>query len=81
MKVVVEMTSEEFQEFMAWKRDKDMYEKDIEKLHREIDLMAKQVNWSVAPDPKKPGKYKIIDQDHLSDLYDAASVVIGWEVE
>jgi hypothetical protein len=27
---------------------------------------------SVEPDPKKPGKYKIIDQDHMHDLYDLA---------
>ena len=72
MKIVVEMTSEEFQEFLAWKADQKQYERKTEQLGRKYDLMVKGVFWSVEPDPKKAGKYKIVDQDHMHDLYDLA---------
>lgn len=65
MKIVVEMTSEEFTEFMDWRKDKQKYEKKIPALKS----FAKKVDWAVEPDPKKPGKYKIKDQDHMDDLY------------
>lgn len=65
MKIVVEMTSEEFQEFLAWKADQKRYERKTEQL-------VKGVFWSVEPDPKKAGEYKIVDQDHMHDLYDLA---------
>ena len=73
MKIVVEMTSEEFQEFLAWQKDKKEYDRELEKVGKDYELMAKQVLWAVEPDPKKPGKYKIIDQDHMADLFDAAT--------
>ena len=73
MKIVVEMTSEEFQEFMAWQGDKAKYEKKERKVNGQIEHMSKQVLWAVEQDPKKPGKFKIVDQDHMADLYEAAS--------
>ena len=77
MKIVVEMTSEEFQEFLEWKKDKRLYDKEIEQADKELNLMAKQVLWAVAPDPKKHGKYKIVDHDHMEDLFDAATEMIS----
>ena len=72
MKITVEMTSEEFQEFMTWKKDKDIYDREIEQADKDLTLMAKQVIWAVEEDPKKPGKYKIVDQGHMADLFDYA---------
>ena len=77
MKIVVEMTSEEFQEFLKWKKDKRLYAGEIEQANKELNLMAKQVLWAVAPDPKKNGKYKIVDHDHMADLFDAATEMIS----
>lgn len=77
MKIVVEMTSEEFQEFLEWKKDKRLYAKEIEQADKELNLMAKQVLWAVEPDPKKNGKYKIVDHDHMADLFDAATEMIS----
>ena len=72
MIIHVEMTSEEFQEYLAWQGDKTKYEKQEKKVNNQMELMAKQVTWAVEEDPKKPGKYKIVDQDHMADLYDTA---------
>lgn len=77
MKIVVEMTSEEFQKFLEWKKDKRLYAKEIEQADNELNLMAKQVLWAVEPDPKKNGKYKIVDHDHMADLFDAATEMIS----
>ena len=73
MKIVVEMTSEEFQEFLAWQGDKAKYEKEVKKSRSHVERMAKQVLWAVEEDPKKPGKFKIVDQDHMADLHEEAS--------
>ena len=77
MKIVVEMTSEEFQEFLEWKKDKRLYDREIEQADKELNLMAKQVLWAVELDPKKNGKYKIVDHDHMADLFDAAMEMIS----
>lgn len=77
MKIVVEMTSEEFQEFLEWKKDKRLYAQEIAQADKELNLMAKQVLWAVEPDPKKSGKYKIVDHDHMADLFDAATEMIS----
>ena len=77
MKIAVEMTSEEFQELLEWKKDKRLYDKEIEQADKELNWMAKQVLWAVEPDPKKNGKYKIVDHDHMADLFDAATEMIS----
>ena len=76
MKIVVEMTSDEFQEFLSWQKDKKEYDRELEKVGRDYELMAKQVLWAVKPDPKQPEKYKIVDQDHMADLFDAATEML-----
>lgn len=73
MKITVEMTAEEFKEFMAWRSDKDAYEKEIDKAYGDRELLHKKILWAVQPDPKKPGKCKIIDHDHATELVDMAN--------
>ena len=77
MKIVVEMTSEEFTEFLEWKKEKSLYDREIEDADKQLTLMAKQVIWAVEKDPKKPGKYKIVDHDHMADLFDEATEMIS----
>ena len=73
MKIHVEMTSDEFQEFLSWKADKKMYEKDIEKTNKKCEVLHQKVIWAIEPDPKKPEKVKIADQEHAAELLDMAN--------
>ena len=68
MEVTVNMTAEEFLEFVAWGKDRDYYEKELNK--REI--LAKKTCCAIDADPKKPGKVKIIDQEHAAELLEMA---------
>lgn len=68
MEITVKMTVEEFQQFVAWQKEQDYYEKELDK--REI--LAKKTCWAIDADPKKPGKVKIIDQDHAAELLEMA---------
>ena len=70
--VHVEMTTEEFQEFMAWKKDKACYEKELGKVHRKADTIADKVLNAIEPDSDKEGYCKVADEDHLSELYEMA---------
>ena len=75
MKIVVEMTAEEFQEFLAYRSDRDHFDKEEDKIWKKYELFAKKVLWTIEPDPKHPGKCKIIDQDHATELHEMANEV------
>ena len=70
MMVTVQMSADEFQEFIAWRKDKEGYDRELEKADRQLLLVLKKVSYTVEPDPKKPGKFKIGDQDHAEELLD-----------
>ena len=70
MMVTVQMSADEFQEFIAWRKDKESYDRELEKADRQLLLVLKKVSYTVEPDPKKPGKFKIGDQDHAEELLD-----------
>lgn len=72
MNVTVTMTAEEFQQFVAWRKELDYYEKELDKETAKRELMAKKVCWGVEEDPKRPGKVKIIDQEHAAELLEMA---------
>ena len=67
MEITVKMTVEEFQQFVAWQNEKEL-DKELNK--REI--LAKKTCWAIDADPKKPGKVKIIDQEHAAELLEMA---------
>lgn len=69
MKIIVEMTAEEFQEFCEYRKNKSMFSARVDHLSGKVQMLANKIGYAVAPDPKKPGKYKIVDQDHLDDIY------------
>lgn len=73
MKISVEMTAEEFQEFMAWRSDKGMYEREADKEYSRQELLCKKILWAIEEDPKKPGKCKIIDHEHAAELVEMAN--------
>lgn len=68
MEVTVNMTAEEFQEFVAWRKDRDYYKSRLDKELNKREILAKKTCWAIDADPKKPGKVKIIDQDHAAEL-------------
>lgn len=61
MEISVKMDVAEFQDFMAWREDKDKYKKDMERLRRVTKVLASSLRWAVEPVNGKPGKFKIVD--------------------
>lgn len=72
MDVTVNMTAEEFLEFMEWKREREHYNAKIQKQFDKLEIMAKKVTWALKKDEKRPGKVKIVDQEHAEELLEMA---------
>ena len=73
MEVNVNMSAEEFLEFMAWKRDREQYNNELAARAENMDLLAKKTCWAIEKDPKRPGKVKIVDQEHAAELLELAN--------
>ena len=58
MEVTVNMTAEEFLEFVAWGKDQDYYKSRLDKELNKWEMLAKKTCWAIDADPKKPGKVK-----------------------
>lgn len=69
MEVNVKMTAEEFQEFMTYQTDKAIYSKQLVSLHRLPAALACSLSNAVEPVDEKATKFKIIDQEHMGDLW------------
>ena len=72
MNITVNMTAEEFLEFVAWGKDRDYYKDRLDKELNKREMLAKKTCWAIDADPKKPGKVKIIDQEHAAELLEMA---------
>lgn len=72
MNITVNMTAEEFLEFVAWGKDRDYYKNRLDKELNKREMLAKKTCWAIDADPKKPGKVKIIDQEHAAELLEMA---------
>lgn len=72
MEVTVNMTAEEFLEFVTWGKDRDYYKSRLDKELNKREILEKKTCWAIDADPKKPGKVKIIDQDHAAELLEMA---------
>ena len=72
MKVHVEMTAEEFQEFLQWKKEKGIYDSELNTVEGKIEYIYKKVLRALDVDAKKPGEVKIIEQEHATELVDMA---------
>lgn len=72
MKIHVEMTSEEFQEFMQWKKEKGIYDVELSEVDGKMEYINNKILWALKVDEKKPGKVKIIDQEHAAELVEMA---------
>lgn len=72
MDVTVSMTAEEFLEFMAWKKDRGHYSEEMAARDEKWEMLAKKATWAMEEDTKRPGKVKIIDQEHAAELLEMA---------
>lgn len=72
MDVTVNMTAEEFQEFMAWRKDKSHYRSEMDAWKRKWEIMAVKTCWAIEADPERPGKVKIVEQEHAAELLELA---------
>ena len=72
MDVTVSMAAEEFLDFMAWKKDREQYAKEMAARSSKWEIMAKKATWAMEEDPKRPGKVKIVDQEHAAELLEMA---------
>lgn len=72
MNITVNMTAEEFLEFVAWGKDRDYYKNRLDKELDKREILAKKTCWAIDADPKKPSKVKIIDQEHAAELLEMA---------
>lgn len=81
MKVQVEMTKDEFLEFTQWQENREMYKENNAELQRKNKIWAVKIDAAVEEDPKKPGKYKIVDHEQMDDLYFMAGDTLDEEVQ
>ena len=72
MEVTVNMKAEEFQEFMAWKRTGSGTPGKWPPSQVNGKSWQK-VTWAIEEDPKRPGKVKIVDQEHAAELLELAN--------
>ncbi len=72
MDITVKMTAEEFEEFRAWTKDKNRYNADLARTVKKWETFAAKVCYALDMDPKRPGKAKIIDQEHAAELLEMA---------
>ena len=73
MEITVKMSAEEFQEFVAWQKDHDHHKTEVATINGRLEYLAKKICWAIAEDAKRPGKVKIIDQDHAAELLEQAN--------
>ena len=73
MDVTVTMTAEEFLEFMAWRKDKNHYRSEMDTWNRKWKMLANKACWAIEADQKRPGKVKIVDQEHAAELPELAN--------
>ena len=79
MEVTVNMSAEEFLEFVAWKNDREHENKlksqdaEMAAQNRKWEILANKACWAIEKDPKRPGKVKIVDQEHAAELLELAN--------
>lgn len=72
MDVTVNMTAEEFQEFMEWRRDRNNYTATMAEWNRQWEKMAEKAGKALAEDTERRGTMKIIDQESAEELLEMA---------
>lgn len=77
MKCYVEMTEEEYGDFLQWRADRAKYDRVLSYMQKKFELMANKATWAIEPDPKKADRCKIVDHDHAMELLEMAKGFLG----
>ena len=72
VEISVKMDAAEFQEFMEYREAKGKYEEGRERVRRAPSMVAGSLGNAVEPAAGKPGKWKIVDQEHMDDAMSMA---------
>ena len=70
MEANVKMSIEEFREFTEYLADKERYERDLVRIRRIPEAVAASLRFAVEPVEGKEGRYKIVSQEHMADVWD-----------
>jgi sarcosine oxidase gamma subunit len=73
MEISVKMDAEEFQEFMEYREAKGKFEAALERVKKAPAIIAASLMYAVEPVAGKPGKWKIVDQEHMDDAMSMAA--------
>lgn len=79
MEVTVNMSVKEFQEFVAYQADKERYERDLQRIRRIPGALVTSMRFAVEPVEGKEGRYKIVSQEHMADVWDMIEELEGKE--
>ncbi len=69
MQVTVTMSADEFVEFLQYSETRDMFKAKNNRLNDLLKQFVERLKLAISPDPKKPSKYKIVDQEYMDDLW------------
>lgn len=72
MEINVKMDTAEFQEFMEYREAKAKYEVALRRVEEAPAMIAVSLSYAVALVEGKPGKWKIVDQEHMGDVMSMA---------
>lgn len=72
MEINVKMDAAEFQEFMEYREAKGRFEAELERVRRAPAMIAVSLAYAVEPVEGKPGKWKIVSQEHMDDAMSMA---------
>ena len=73
MKIHVEMTEAEMQDFLQYRKEKGNRQAEKNRLK----IMSQSVLFAIEPDPNEKGKFIIADHDHAEDLLEMAGMYAG----
>ena len=73
MEVTVNMSAEEFLEFMAWQKDRNHYNAEMAAQNRKWEMLANKAFSFTESVPQRHGKVKIEDQEHAAELLELAN--------
>lgn len=72
MEISVKMDTAEFQEFVEYRAAKGKFEAALERVKNAPAMIAGSLVNAVEPVKGKPGKWKIVDQEHMDDAMSMA---------
>ena len=75
MKVTVEMSFDELKEFIKWKEDKKMYQRQNREDEAHTTRLARKVVESIEHNPLCAGECVIVNQDKANELLDMAAEI------